>query len=107
MNDDHGFMRWVYIGMAAVAGAITALSFQQWRTMTRGEITMTLFVGAAFAILAVPYLAADVFNLSGFTESLRAACFITYVGGTCSNWLLPMLIKRVKKFVAGDEEGAK
>ncbi len=92
--------------MAAIAGAITALSFQQWRTMTKGEIAMTLFVGAAFAIFAVPYIAADVFHIKGFTESLRAACFLTYLGGTISNWALPMIIKRLKA-VAKDTEGPK
>lgn len=105
--EPNGNLRWLYIAMAAIAGAITALSFQQWKTMTRGEILMTLFVGTAFAILVVPYVAHDLLGVNSFNNSLRAACFLTYIGGTCSNWMLPALIKRVKRFFDGDGEGLK
>lgn len=99
---DHGdHARLVYTGMAAVAGAITALSFMKWREMSWPEVTMTVFVGAAFSLFAVPWLAADVAGMD--IENLRAICGITYLGATGSNILIPIAIRRLRGLVGGED----
>jgi len=95
MGPEHPYMRTVYIVMAALAGAITSLSFLQWRVMSRAEILMTVFVGFAFAVITVPWLTIDVFHLSS-ADSLRAGCALTYFGATTANAVIPVIIKRAK-----------
>jgi hypothetical protein len=99
---DHGdHARLVYTGMAAVAGAITALSFMKWREMSWPEVMLTIFVGAAFALFAVPWIAADWAGMD--LENLRAICGVTYLGATGSNILIPVAIRRFRAAVGGED----
>lgn len=100
--DDSPWQRVVYIGMAAVAGAITALSLMDRARMTRWDMVLTVFVGTSFALFAVPYLTADVLHLERST--LSAACGLTYLGGTFGNALIPPLLRKLKKKFALTEE---
>ena len=102
MDADNPIMRQVYIAIAAIAGAITALSFMNWRQMTWPEVWITLFVGASFAVFAVPWIAGDILKINDST--LRAACGLTYLGGTCANALIPPLVRKVKRMLALHEE---
>lgn len=86
--------RLAYTAMAAMAGAITALSFMRWREMSWPEILMTVFVGSAFSIFAVPWLAADVGGMD--IENLRVICGITYLGATGANIFIPIAIRRLR-----------
>jgi hypothetical protein len=90
---DHA--RIVYITMAAIAGAVTALSFLSWKTMSWAEIGMTLFVGTAFAVFGVPWIAADWVRMD--IENLRVICGITYFGATGANVFIPLIIRKLKK----------
>lgn len=101
MNDQHDHLRMVYIGMAAIAGSVTALSFMKWREMTWPEIIMTLIVGFSFAIFFVPWLAADWMHID--INNLRAVCAVVYLGGMSSNALMPVLIKRAMKAVGSGD----
>ena len=106
MDPDHPWSRMVYIVMAALAGAITSLSFLRWREMKSSEILMTVFVGFAFAVITVPWLTIDILHLSN-ADSLRAGCALTYFGATCANAVIPVIITRVKKWagkLSPDEE---
>lgn len=102
MDADSPIMRQIYIGIAAIAGAITALSLMNWRNMSWPEVWITLFVGASFAMFAVPWLAGDILKINDST--LRAACGLTYLGGTCANALIPPLIRRAKRMLSISEE---
>jgi hypothetical protein len=97
MNEQHEQARMVYIAMAALAGAVTSLSGMPWRTMSWPEIFMTLFVGTAFAVLLVPWLAADWLHVD--ISNLRAICAVTYLGATGANVFIPVIIRKVKRLL--------
>lgn len=98
MNDSHLIK--FYVVAAALAGSITSLAFMQWKQMSWGEILFTVFVGFGFAIFFVPWIAADIAGLD--IERVRVLCGAVYAGGTGANMLIPLLLKRGKKYVEGD-----
>lgn len=103
MHDtDNPIVRQAYILMAAIAGAITALSLLKWRELTWAQIMMTVFVGTSFAVFVVPWATHDLFKIQD--QTLRAACGLTYLGGTCANALLPRIIKKISKWLKLDDE---
>jgi len=104
MDADNPVMRQIYILMAAVAGAITALSMLRWKEMSWGEIWLTVFVGTSFAVFLVPWAASSVLKVS--FDGLQTICGLTYLGGTCANALLPRVIRKVAKTAGLDEESS-
>lgn len=94
MNENE-HVRTVFIIMSAIAGSVTALSFLDYRKMTWVEIGMTLFVGFAFAVILVPWIAADWLRVD--VSNLRAICASVYLGGTAWNSLMPIIIRRLKQ----------
>lgn len=101
MNDQH--VARAYIFAAALAGSITSLAFMRWKEMTWSEIALTVFVGFAFAVFAVPWLAADIAGMD--VDNTRTICGITYLGATGANALIPLAIRKLKKATGleGDE----
>lgn len=98
MDAENPIMRNVYIVIAAVAGSITSLAFMNWQKMGWAERGLTVFVGASFAIFAVPWLWIDVIGMRGANvDDLRYACGLSYAGGTCANAFIPLLIKLGKR----------
>lgn len=91
----------MYLALAALAGAVTALSFRGWKEMTKTEIVMTLLVSSFFAVFAVPWLAQMAF---GANIDIKAMAFAIYVGGSGSNTFLPMLFGWIKRKFGNDEE---
>ncbi len=86
--------RWlqhVYVFMAAVAGAVTALSLMRWKEMSAPEIMLTLFVGASCAIFVTPWAAHALLGLND--TSVRTIAGLTYVTASGSNIIIPKLIK--------------
>lgn len=107
MTDQESHFRILYIVMAAVAGSVTALSLLPWKSMSWGEVLLTLFVGSSFAAFAVPYLVGEIAGVD--LNNLRAACFFTYLGATGANAFLPVLIRRSKSVlerIFGKEDAA-
>lgn len=103
MDADHPIMRHVYIGMAALAGAVTSLSTMQWKTMSWPEIVMTIFVGATFSIYAVPVAISSFWKVD--PGNLQLVCGITYVGATVSNTCIPLLGKWATSWIKAKEGG--
>ena len=101
MDDMHPAVRHIYLLMAAVAGAVTALSFRQWKSMTGTEIGLTLFVGASFAIFVAPLLAEWM-----AIGSPRGVAALTYISASGSNVLIPVAIKWLKRVFGPDKEVA-
>lgn len=91
---------WVYMAMAAVAGAITSLSGLAWRTMTWGEIFLTLFAGASFAIYVTPWLAHIALGANSDQKTIAG---LTYVAASGSNFLLPVMIRYLKRLLGQEE----
>ncbi len=97
MNEQQEQARMAYIAMAALAGAITSLSGMPWRTMSWPDIALTLFVGTAFAVFLVPWVASDWLHVD--IRNLRAICAVTYLGATGANVFIPVLIRKVKRLL--------
>lgn len=92
-DDGHGFLRFGYIAMAALAGAITALAFQRWRELSRAEICLTLLAGFSFAVFVTPWAAHAFFGMA--EDNVRGIAALTYIFGSASNILLPVVIRWV------------
>ncbi len=101
MNDHPDWLRAMYVVMAAFAGAVSALSFMKWRDMSWSEIVMTVFVSFSFAIILVPWIAADWVHVD--INNLRAICAVVFVGGMSSNALMPLVIRKVSRMLAPEE----
>lgn len=98
MEADSAIMRNVSVVIAALAGSITSLAFMNWQKMSWTERFLTVFVGASFAIFAVPWLWIDVIGMHNANmNDLRYACGLSYAGGTCANAFIPLLIKLGKR----------
>ncbi len=95
-------MRTAYIGMAALAGAVTAPAFKSWRAMSPMEIILTLIVGASFAIFVVPLILTFVLGVNEADTRLVAG--ITYIAASGSNTLLPMAIRWLGRVFGQTEE---
>jgi len=104
VDSDGLLMRMLYVSLSAVAGAITALSFMRWKEMPWPDRLLTLFVGAAFALIFVPWVVGDMFHVD--MQPLRAACAITYIGAVGANSFIPLIIVNIKKRF-GTDEGVK
>lgn len=99
--EDHRLLTMGYITLAAMAGAITALAFRSWREMSKAEIILTLVVGFSFAIFVTPWLAETVFGIDA--GNVRAVAALTYIFGSGSNILLPMIIRWVGRIFGHGE----
>lgn len=102
IDDPRAVFHSVNIGIAAAAGAITAFAFASWRELTYAERALTLVAGFSFAWFIAPMVAERV----GWS-SPRQIAGLTYILGSGSNILLPLLIKWTGKWVSrvlgGDE----
>lgn len=104
-DNDHTTLRIIYVLMAALAGAVTALAFLSWKEMSKTEIALTLFVGASFAIFVTPWIAHLAFGMN--EADVRTIAGLTYITASGSNTLLPMLIKRMHRLIGGEDEKKK
>lgn len=101
---EYPWLRMAYIVMAAIAGAVTALSFTKWRARGVVENLMTLFVGASFAIFATPWIAHTLFRASAADASTIA--FLSYLSASGSNTLLPVLIRWMARIMGQEKRDA-
>lgn len=93
-GDDNLLTRWLYPLIASLAGAVTALSFRPFKTMSSVEITLALFVGASFAMFVAPWVTKAVFGEGPIDVRLQGAIFYMMASG--SNVLVPVVIKRLR-----------
>jgi hypothetical protein len=100
VTDDNPLLRTAYVGMAAIAGAVTALAFQKWKEMTPTEIVLTLVVGASFAIFVVPLILHLAFGLN--ETDIRTIAGITYISASGSNTLIPLAIRWLGRVFGAD-----
>lgn len=98
---ENDFLKFLYVGLAAIAGAVTALSFTKWRELTRMEIGLTLFVGFSFAIFVTPWLAHVAFGLD--TSDPKAIAGLTYAFASGSNSILPVIIRKIHRSFTGED----
>jgi len=102
MDTEHqAFFRFGYVAMAAAAGAITALTFTRWRTLSVAEIVLTLIGGFSFAIFVTPWAAEQFFGIED--DNVRAIAAMTYLFGVGSNVLLPMIIRWIGRVLGSGD----
>lgn len=102
MIEESSAYRLGYVTVAAAAGAITALAFTKWRDLTRTEILLTLLAGFSFAIFVTPWVAQSFLGIE--PSNVRAIAALTYIFGSGSNILLPVLIQWITRVVRGNSE---
>lgn len=95
-------LRHVWIVMSALAGSITALAHMKYREMSWSEIFMTVFVGFAFAVIFVPYVASSWLKIA--EGDLRAINAVVYIGGTAWNSLMPLAIRKIRQMIGGEDK---
>lgn len=91
MDEQQVFLRYGYLVLAAMAGAITALSFSRWSELSKAEIGITLFAGFSFAVFVTPWAAESLLGMDD--NNVRGVAALTYILGSGSNILLPMFIR--------------
>lgn len=91
--------RWLWPAVASLAGAVTALSFRPFKSMSKGEIFMALFVGASFAWFVSPWVNQAIFG-DGPTD-VRVLGGVFYLMASGSNILIPFAIKWLGRMFGG------
>lgn len=103
MDIDHPVVRYVYLLVAAVGGAIVSLSLSNWQQMTGKQLAMAIIVGVFFAIFGVPWLVGDIMGVD--IAPLRVACGITFFGAVAAPSLIPPIIVKIRKWGNLEESG--
>ncbi len=92
--------------LAAIAGAITALSFEQYRHLSWGERFMLTFVGITFAIFVGPLIVGYLFDGEAADSKIVGGAY--YVIAMSANAIIPIVLRAAKafanKFRIGGEE---
>lgn len=101
MMEPHHDLRFGYIALAAMAGAITALAFMRWRDLSWGEMALTLVAGFSFAVFVTPWAAHAILRVDD--DNVRTIAALTYIFGSGSNVLLPALIRRFGRLIGHEE----
>ncbi|KMS58685.1 hypothetical protein [Sphingobium cupriresistens] len=103
MNTDELLVRYLYIPLAALAGAVSSLGARRWRTMTKAKMAMTVLMGATFAIFVTPWAAHEFVGVD--EGDARATVALTYLFAIGAHVLLPWLIQKLERLIgAGDTQ---
>lgn len=94
----------VYLCLAALAGAITALSFPKFKPLTVRERIMMVFVGFVFAIFVGPLIVGWVLPSERADSKVVGALYYLIAAG--SYWLIPWSIEKVTGVKAAAKNGA-
>lgn len=102
MNSDSALMRLLWPLLAALAGAVTALSFRPFKRMSALEIGLSLGVGTSFATFVGPLAVAWIF--SGATDP-RMEGAVYYLMATGSNILIPIAVRKLAQLFGATIDG--
>ena len=100
--NENPLLEWIWTFLASFAGALTALSFRPFEKMKRGEIVISLTVGASFAIFVGPWVAWKIFGDGQVDTRILGAVFYLLASG--SNVLIPLMVRRISGGIAGAEK---
>ncbi len=92
----------VWFAMSAIAGSVSALAAMKYKEMSWPDICFTLFVGAAFAVFVMPWVAKDWIGIDEANQ--RAQNAMVYMGGTGWNVLMPLVLQKVKALAGMGEK---
>lgn len=92
--------QFVWLCLAALAGAVTALSFKQFQALTVRERIMMVFVGFVFAIFVGPLIVGWILpNAQADSKAVGALYFLIAAG---AHSLIPWTIERLTGFIKSD-----
>lgn len=100
---DNDTRQLIYLCLAALAGAITALSFPKFKPLTVRERIMMVFVGFVFAIFVGPLIVGWILPNEQADSKIVGALYYLIAAG--SYWLIPWAIEKVTGVKAGAREG--
>lgn len=103
MDQNELLLRYVYIPMAALAGAVSSLGARRWRSMSKGKMLLTILMGASFSIFVTPWAAHEFVNVP--EGDARAIVALTYLFAIAAHIILPWLIQRLERIIgSGDAQ---
>lgn len=103
MNDTDALLKFVWIGLASLAGAITALAFKQFQPLTPKQRAMLVFVGFVFAIFVGPLIVGWI--LPDEKGSSRVVGALYYLIAAGANWMLPWSLERITGYKLDNNPG--
>ncbi len=92
-EDSSPTAQFIWAILAALAGALTALSYRPFDEMTRAQIFFSVFVGASFAIFVGPWVVKLVFGTGPGDPRVIGGLY--YLLATGANVFIPMLVKKL------------
>ncbi len=92
-----------WLGLASMAGAITALAFKQFQPLAPRERALLVFVGFVFAIFVGPLIVN--WLVPGERQSSRIVGAMYYMIAAGANWVLPWVLERITGRRPGDYPG--
>lgn len=96
MNHDEWMVRYIYIPLAALTGAVSSLGARKWQTMGTAQIALSLVMGTSSAIFLTPWIAHQFLGID--EKDARAAVGLTFLVGFSAFLLLPRLTDWLMKF---------
>lgn len=100
MNQGNPMTQWLWIVLASLAGALTALSFRPFKDMSRIEIVLALFVGFSFAIFVGPWVVHWYFGTA--QPDIRVTGAFFYLMASGSNALVPFFIRKMSNVIGSE-----
>lgn len=103
MTHDDIMVRYLYVPLAALMGALSSLGAKRWRGMSRGRLTFEVLTHASFAMFVTPWAAHRFIGVS--MNDAREIVGLTYLFGFAAPVLLPKLKTWLEgKTGTGDEQ---
>jgi hypothetical protein len=102
-DHDGPVMRLVWPTLAALAGAVTALSFRPYKKLTPIEIIISLTVGTSFSVFVGPWVAVWVFGTGPVDIRLLGGLFYLMASG--SNILIPIMVRKLAQMFGTTLDG--
>lgn len=102
--NDHSPFEWLFVSLAAIAGAMTSLTFRPYKTMLWWEIALAFTVSLGFALsvgpLVAEFSARSIVRLLGGDANgpvnLRIFGAVMWLLAASSHVVIPVLIRRAK-----------
>lgn len=90
-EDSTPLAQFIWTVLAALAGALTALSYRPFRGMSTIDVFLALFVGASFAIFAGPWFVKMIFGEGEHDARMIGALYYGLASG--SNVIIPSFVR--------------
>ena len=103
MSEHDWLVRYLYIPLAALMGALSSLGARRWQGMSKGRVTFEVVVHASFAMFVTPWAAQKFVGVS--MDDARAIVGLTYLFAFAAPVLLPRFKHWLERLVGtGDTQ---